>query len=59
MFSPDALEPELVQLTVEEAMELYRDCILPDMRDGTIGIVWYRMDDDYYNSVYDCRIEID
>ena len=59
VFSPDALEPELVQLTVEEAMELYRDCILPDMRDGTIGIVWYRMDDDYYNSVYDCRIEID
>ena len=45
VFSPDALEPELVQL--------------PDMRDGTIGIVWYRMDDDYYNSVYDCRIEID
>ncbi len=28
------------------------------MRDKTIGLVWYRTDEAYYNSVYDCRIEI-
>ena len=50
---------EQIELTAGEALELYRDCILPDMRDRTIGLVWYRTDEAYYESVCDCRIEIE
>jgi hypothetical protein len=46
------------QLTDKEAMELYYDCILPDIADGTLGRVWLVQNDDYYSTVYDCHIEI-
>lgn len=49
----------ILELTEQEALELYQECILPDMQDKTIGLVWYRTDAEYYDSVYDCRIEID
>lgn len=48
----------LLELSSGEALELYRDCILPDMHDETIGLVWYRTDDAYRQSVYSCRIDI-
>ncbi len=54
----DGTDTELLELDAAEALELYRDCILPDMRDKTIGLVWYRTDEEYYNSVYNCRIGI-
>ena len=47
-----------IELSAAEALELYHTCILPDMRDRTIGLVWFRTDDTYYESVYDCRISI-
>ena len=50
---------ETLELTAEEALELYNDCILPDMRDGTIGLVWLEADTDYRAEVYDCCISID
>lgn len=28
------------------------------MREAKIGLVWYVTDETYYNSVYDCRIEL-
>lgn len=46
-------------LTPEEAAELYNDCILPDMAEGTIGTVWIITDEEYENTVYDARISID
>lgn len=46
------------KLSDEEAMELYYDCILPDIADGTLGRVWLVKSSDYYDTVYDCYIEI-
>ena len=45
-----------LELTPEEAAELYNECILPDMREGHIGLVWYVSDEEFYESVYDCTI---
>lgn len=50
---------ETLALTAEEAVELYNDCILPDMHDGDIGIVWLESDEEYRTEVYDCCITID
>ena len=47
-----------VELTSEEAAELYNECILPDMRDGVIGIIHYGEDEAYYDMFYDCTIQI-
>ena len=58
-FETGMYNSEQIELTAGEALELYRDCILPDMRDRTIGLVWYRTDEAYYESVCDCRIEIE
>lgn len=46
-------------LTPEEAAELYSECILPDMADGTIGTVWIITDEEYENTVYALQISID
>lgn len=46
-------------LTSEEAEELYTQCILPDMADGTIGRVWLITDEEYKNTVYAARISIE
>jgi hypothetical protein len=46
------------QMTDQEAMALYYGCILPDIADGTLGRIWLVQNDDYYNTVYDCFIEI-
>ncbi len=49
-----------IPLTAEEAMELYKDYILPDMDDGTIGLVsLYGSSDDYADISMDCTIHID
>ena len=48
-------------LTPEEACELYSDCIVPDMYDGTIGRVWLITDDAYAAEVTkgEFRIELE
>ena len=45
-----------IELSASEAYELYTQCIIPDMDDGTLGKVWLIADDGYYDGVYDCTI---
>ena len=47
----------VLELDKAEALELYRDCILPDMRDGDIGLVWYG--EGMAGAVYDCRVSLE
>lgn len=48
-----------LSLTSEEANELYYECILPDILDGTLGKIWLIYDADYYDTVYACTINIE
>lgn len=48
-----------VELTSEEAYELYTACILPDIADGTLGRIWLVTDESYYRTVYGVTISID
>lgn len=48
-----------LELTAAEANELYYDCILPDIRDCTLGRIWLIDDEEYLNTVYDCNIGIE
>ena len=50
-------EVGVLELDKAEALELYRDCILPDMRDGDIGLVWYG--EGMAGAVYDCRVSLE
>ena len=47
-----------IELTTEQAYQLYTECIVPDIDDGTLGKVWFETGGDYYNTVLDCRINI-
>ncbi len=44
------------ELSPEQAYQLYSECILPDIDDGTLGKIWLVTDENYYNNVYDCSI---
>ena len=46
---------------LSEMYQLYSDCIVPDLADGTLGRVWILPDNnpDYDNTSYLARIEID
>lgn len=46
------------QLTPREAYELYTECILPDMQEGTLGRVWLVRDEEYAKSIYNIRFEM-
>lgn len=46
------------ELSPEQAYQLYTECILPDINDGTLGRIWLVTDDNYYNTVYDCTINL-
>jgi ABC-2 type transport system permease protein len=48
-----------VELTPEEAEELYNTCIVPDMEAGNIGRVWIVTTQDYYETAYAASIYID
>lgn len=37
-------------LSSQEAYELYTECILPDAKDGTLGLVWLTEDAEYYET---------
>ena len=45
-----------LQLSREDAFELYTTCILPDAADGTIGLYPVFYDADYYNNTTACNI---
>ena len=47
-----------LSLTDAEAEAFYRDCILPDIRDGDLGRIWLISDLDYYAQVYSAMISI-
>ena len=53
-----SLDIETLVLTPEEAAELYTECILPDMREGKIGLVWYSAGEEYLNAVCDATVEL-
>lgn len=48
-----------LELSPSEAAELYHECVLPDMKDGTIGLVWFNESGGYLKEVYDCCINIE
>lgn len=48
-----------VVFSAEEIVELYNECIVPDMEDGTIGRYWLISDRDYYETVYAAGISFD
>lgn len=61
--TPDTAEydyehQELI-LTAEEANAFYYECILPDIKDGTLGRIWLIYDEDYLNTVYACTINFE
>lgn len=41
---------ETFRLTPEQMTELYEECLLPDIADGTIGLDWMTWGDEYYNT---------
>ena len=57
----DAQAGEYIEhkLTVEQMLELYNTCILPDMDSGALGRIWFISDDAYYDTVCACRIEFE
>ena len=48
-----------LELSDEEAHELYYDCILPDMAAGGIGLTWLVQDQEYYDTACDCYVYIE
>lgn len=66
---PERFDPETVDYSKvffnfgysfsgKELAELYIECILPDMADGTLGRIWLVADEDYRNTAYAARINI-
>ncbi|MDR0951994.1 MAG: ABC transporter permease [Oscillospiraceae bacterium] len=53
-------EYESIEITQEQAYELYTECILPDMQDGNIGQAWILRTDDkeYTQFFYDLHISL-
>ena len=49
---------ETLNLTPQDAYELYAECILPDLKEGKLGRVWLMTDDDYLDTVFACTIDI-
>lgn len=48
----------LLELTPEEAYELYTEYILPDIEEGTLGRVWVVADEEYEKTVYNLQIHL-
>jgi len=46
-------------LSTEQIMELYNQCIVPDIADGTLGRIWIINDREYEDTVYSAEISID
>jgi len=57
VYTPDA--QLLLEMTDAEAYELYTECILPDIADGTLGRIWLFTDEAYARSIYNCHIEME
>lgn len=57
-YDPETGEYTDMGLTPEQAEKLYKEGIAKDLANGDIGRIYLNMDDEYYNSVYDCDIYI-
>ena len=53
----DDISIESFELTPEEAAELYRLCILPDMQEAKIGLIWFTGGE--ASEAYDCCISME
>lgn len=59
-FPGTALGPsDWLYLTPAEAAELYNNCLLPDLRDGTLGRISLVTDESYARGIYNLRIEME
>ncbi len=47
------------RLSPREAYELYTECILPDLQEGTLGRVWLVQDEEYAKSIYNVQFQMD
>ncbi len=54
----EAPQPFSLSLTDEEAYDLYTNCILPDIADGTIGRIWLVADESFARSIYNYTISL-
>ncbi len=58
-FDKNAMTHTSLQLSSEDAYELYSACIVPDIDDENLGKIWLNSDStDYLNTVYSCRINM-
>lgn len=48
-----------LELTAQEALELYETAIVPDCAEGTLGRRWLILDETYAGTVYDAEIRIE
>ena len=48
-----------IEFTAAQAYELYEKCIVPDIYDGNLGLVWIGGGAEHDNRVFNCRIFID
>jgi len=58
-YDPETDSYRQAELSAEKALELYEDCIRPDLQDGLLGRAWPLRPDAYYQEVYDATIEIE
>lgn len=52
-------QKNVTHLSPADYGELYTECILPDLADGTLGQVYLAEDDTYAKSVYNCEIYLE
>ncbi len=47
------------RLSPREAYELYTECIIPDLQEGTLGRIWLVKDEEYAKTIYNIRFSMD
>lgn len=57
-FDKSELSYKDIELSPTQAYELYTECIIPDINEGSMGKVWFETDDKYYSNVLDCNINL-
>lgn len=46
------------ELTAEQAVQLYNECVVPDSKDSRLGHVWTVQDDEYFDTVGNLSLDI-
>lgn len=58
-FDPESGNHVELELTGDQTWELYSKCVLPDMEEGLIGLVWLQDDPEGFSQLFmDCRINL-